>query len=228
MLLEDRIHELVGEIFPFDGPTASGPGCIVQSRDFPEQGYDQVIAAAAEDLLAYVERDPALMGEPRFALVRHSPYVATLCHRLAHWHWNQGPIEMRRQAMSISHYSRTLTGVEIHPGAILGRRFVVDHGTNTVIGATCQIGSDCYVLNGVLLGARGISGNPDSKRHPTIGDRVQIGSFARILGDVHVGDDAFIGPHAVVTCDAPAGARIRAVHPAEGASGYVEEFRHAG
>ncbi|SFA43764.1 Serine acetyltransferase [Paracoccus halophilus] len=225
MLLEDRIHEFVGELFPLDRAATAG----VQQRDFPSKGYDKVIAAAAEDLLAYVGRDPALMGEPRFALVQHSPYVATLCYRLAYWHWHQSSIEMRRQAMSIGHYSRALTGVEIHPGARLGPRFVVDHGTNTVIGATCEIGSDCYVLNGVLLGARGISGNPDIKRHPTIGDRVQIGSFARILGNVHVGDDAFIGPHAVVTCDTPAGARVRAVHPAESAiSGFVEETRHAG
>lgn len=229
MLPEDRIHELVEEIFTFNGRANSRSDCTVQPRDFPAQGYDEVITVAAEDLLAYVERDPALMGETQFALVRHSPYVATLCYRLSHWHWHQGSLEMRRRAMSIGHYGRVLTGVEIHPGATIGRRFVVDHGTNTVIGATCEIGSDCYVLNGVLLGARGISGNPGNKRHPTIGDRVQIGAFARILGDVHVGDDAFIGPHAVVTCDIPAGARVRAALPAETANpAFFQEVRHAG
>lgn len=165
---------------------------------------NEVLGTITEDLTSYVERDPSLLGEATCALVPNSPYIAVLCHRIAHHLWNyESSVEGRHLAMTIAHFGRVQSGADIHPAARIGRRFVLDHGTNTVIGATCIIGDDCYVLNGVILGARGISGNAPEKRHPTLGNRVEVGSFARILGNVHIGDDAFIGPHSVVTRDIP-------------------------
>lgn len=185
-----------------------------QTRQFTFDLLRDAAEMAAEDLAAYLERDPALLGEASFAIVPNSPFIATMCYRLAHLLWTRdGRIEHRNAAFAISHYARARSGAEIHPGAQIGRRFVLDHGTNTVIGATCQIGKDCYVLNGVVLGARGIASNCSNKRHPTIGNRVQIGSFARILGDVTVGDDCFIGPHSCVTSDLPKGSKTRDLAP---------------
>ena len=164
---------------------------------------------AVEDIEAYVAADPALMGEARYALIPNSPFMATLSYRVANLLWCQSyDLRARQLAVEISHRARVLTGAEIHPAARIGRRFILDHGTNTVIGATAQIGDSCYVLNGVILGARGISGNPSGKRHPTIGNRVQIGAFARILGDIRVGDDVFIAPLACVTRDVPDGSHV--------------------
>ncbi|HMB10057.1 serine O-acetyltransferase [Saliniramus sp.] len=159
---------------------------------------------AVEDIEAYVAADPALMGEARYALIPHSPFMATLSYRLSHLLWSSGEdLRARQIAVEISHRARVLTVAEIHPAARIGRRFILDHGTNTVIGATAEIGDCCYTLNGVILGARGISGNPSGKRHPTIGNRVQIGAFAPVLGDIHIGHDVFIAPLACVTRDIP-------------------------
>ena len=205
-LLQDRLHrafcgKLESEVLVDIGAQTRKDTCRV---------LDRAAAMAAEDLAAYLNRDPALLGEAGFALVPNSPFMATLYYRLAHILWNMdGAGDHRNAAYAISQRARADTGADIHPGARIGRRFILDHGTNTVIGATTSIGDDCYVLNGVVLGARGISGNADSKRHPTIGNRVQIGSFARILGDVYVGDDAFIGPHSCVQSDVPAGGKTR-------------------
>ena len=206
-LLQDRLHRdfLCGKL---------GSEVLLevsaQTRKDTYKAFDAAAEIAADDLAAHVERDPALMGEPRFALVPNAPFIATLYHRLAHILWQQDcGGDHRNAAFAISHYARVNTGAEIHPGARIGRRFILDHGTSTVIGATCAIGDDCYVLNGVVLGARGISGNACTKRHPTIGNRVQIGSFARVLGDIRIGDDAFIGPHSCVEADVPARGRTR-------------------
>lgn len=102
-----------------------------------------------------------------------------------------------------------LSGAEIHFRSRIGARFIIDHGMGTVIGETSTIGDDCYVLGGVTLGARGISDNPSSPRHPTLGNRVQIGAFASVLGAIHVGDGAFIGPGCIITKDVPAAARVQ-------------------
>ena len=237
MPLDVQVDALVRDLFPTDRRFTIAQPAFPFRLEFSAENYAAVLKAAVEDLRAYVERDPALMGEPSFALVPNSPFVATLCHRLAHWHWQQGNAVSRRTAMAIAHLARSLSGAEIHPGAQIGKRFVLDHGTNTVIGATCIIGDDCYLLNGVILGARGISGNPNAKRHPTIGDRVQIGSFVRILGDVRIGNDAFIGPHSVITRDVAAASSIRMtdMHSLEGVPfaaksslRHVELAQHAG
>jgi len=94
------------------------------------------------------------------------------------------------------------TGIEIHPEAENGERFVIDHGMGTVIGETCEIGHDCYILQNVILGSSRIVG-PKGKRHPSLGNNVEIGGFSRLFGPIHVGDNVKISPYSVITTDIP-------------------------
>ena len=105
-----------------------------------------------------------------------------------------------------------MTGVEIHPGATIGPHFVIDHGFGTVIGETAFVGSDCYFLQGVILGSLGISSNPLGKRHPTIGNRVEIGAFSKILGPVSIGDDVKISPGCLVNFDVDSNSRVLSIN----------------
>jgi len=120
-----------------------------------------------------------------------------LWHRLAHWLWRHG---WRGAGRLISHLSRFLTGIEIHPGAQIGRRLFIDHGMGVVIGETAEIADDVLIYHGVTLG--GLSGSP-GKRHPTIEASVSIGAGAQVLGPIIVGKGARIGANAVVTRDVP-------------------------
>ena len=121
-------------------------------------------------------------------------------HRLAHAIWG---LRLRWLARFISHIARWLTGIEIHPGATIGRRFFIDHGMGVVIGETAEIGDDCTLYHGVTLG--GTSWNR-GKRHPTLGRGVVVGAGAKILGPIVIGDGAQIGSNAVVVKPVPAGA----------------------
>jgi len=122
---------------------------------------------------------------------------AVLWHRLAHWLWRHG---WRGAGRLVSHLSRFLTGIEIHPGAQIGRRLFIDHGMGVVIGETAEIADDVLIYHGVTLG--GLSGSP-GKRHPTIEASVSIGAGAQVLGPIRVGKGARIGANAVVTRDVP-------------------------
>ena len=102
-----------------------------------------------------------------------------------------------------SNLARNWTGIEIHPGATIGRGLIIDHGVGVVIGETAQIGDDCHIYHGVTLGG---TGKQHAKRHPTIGNRVMIGAGAKCLGNIVIGDDAKIGANAVVITDVPQGA----------------------
>jgi carbonic anhydrase/acetyltransferase-like protein (isoleucine patch superfamily) len=115
-------------------------------------------------------------------------------------------------ARAISEAAKVRSGVEIHPAATIGPRFVVDHGMGTVVGEDVRMGSDCYLLQGVVLGALSIADNPSGGRHPHLGDRVEVGGFGRVLGPVTVGADVVIGSHALVRTDVPAGARVAVLH----------------
>lgn len=167
------------------------------------------------DLAAYVERDPAARGRPDVILKACPSFQAVLHHRLAHTVWYlRGWLHGHRQiiAHKLAGAGRALSGAEIHPAARIGERFILDHGVGTVIGETCRIGSDCYVLGGVTLGAFGISDNPDGKRHPTLGNHVEVGAGVRVLGPVTIGDNVFIGPYCVVTHDIPSDSRVTIVN----------------
>lgn len=174
---------------------------------------DCAVQQVAEDLHAYAERDPASCGRSELILDTYASFKAVLFHRLAHQVWLQGGLhERERIAHRLANAGKLQSGVEIHPAARIGRRFVLDHGFGTVIGETCEIGDDCYLLSGVTLGASGIADNPGGKRHPQLGNGVEIGAGARILGAVHIGDNVFISPACVVTRDVPANTRVSIVN----------------
>jgi serine O-acetyltransferase len=127
---------------------------------------------------------------------------ALLAHRANHWLWRHG---LRWLGRFLSLFSRWFTGIEIHPGARIGRRFFIDHGMGVVIGETAEIGDDCTLYHGVTLGGTSWE---KGKRHPTLGNNVIIGAGAKILGPIHVGNGARIGSNAVVVKDVPEGATM--------------------
>jgi serine O-acetyltransferase len=169
---------------------------------------ETVALQCEEDAIAFASKDPAARGRSETVIASYTSFKAVAHYRLAHAlvsivGFLDGDIGSELYAMLVSSRGKLLSGAELHPRCHIGRRFVLDHGVGTVFGETTKIGDDCYVLGGVILGASGIAGNPVGKRHPTIGDRVQIGAFARIFGPVSVGDDVFVGPHSVITEDIP-------------------------
>jgi serine O-acetyltransferase len=152
-----------------------------------------------EDIASVFDRDPA--ARSAWEVVTCYPGVhALLIHRFAHRLWNW---RLRWLARFTSHLGRWLTGIEIHPGATIGRRVFIDHGMGVVIGETAEIGDECTLYHGVTLG--GTTWNK-GKRHPTIGEGVVIGAGAKVLGPIHVGAGAKIGSNAVVVRDVPAAA----------------------
>ncbi|MBG0813601.1 serine O-acetyltransferase EpsC [Planomonospora sp. ID82291] len=161
-----------------------------------------------EDLRAACRRDPALYGPRAVEAVLYPGLWAVWVHRLSHRLHRRGvPFAPRL----VSQLARALTGVEIHPGARIGRRLFIDHGAGVVIGETAVIGDDVTLYHRVTLGGRGFrSDGKGAARHPVLGDRVTVGVGASVLGRVHVGDDAVIGAHALVLGDVPAGARVSA------------------
>jgi serine O-acetyltransferase len=152
-----------------------------------------------EDISCVFERDPAARSTWE-VITCYPGFHALLIHRLAHWLWR---IKMRWLARFVSHWSRFLTGIEIHPGAKIGRRVFIDHGMGVVIGETAELGDDCTLYHGVTLG--GTTWNK-GKRHPTLMQGVVIGAGAKVLGPIVIGEGAKIGSNAVVVKDVPAGA----------------------
>ncbi len=152
-----------------------------------------------EDIQSIYERDPAARNV--WEIVTCYPGMhAIWMHRFSHLLWQ---LRLRWIARLVSHVGRWLTGIEIHPGATIGRRFFIDHGMGVVIGETAEIGDDCTLYHGVTLG--GTSWNK-GKRHPTLHDNVVIGAGAKVLGPIIIGEGAKIGSNAVVVHDVPAGA----------------------
>ena len=158
-----------------------------------------------EDIDSFIARDPAARTRLEVALL-YPGFHAIQAYRLSNWLWRHG---VRFIARMISQFARFLTGIEIHPGATIGRRFFIDHGDGVVIGETSEIGDDVTLYQIVTLG--GTSPSVDShkqvnqKRHPTLEDGVIVGSGAQVLGPITVGKDARIGANAVVTRDVPSG-----------------------
>ncbi|MBJ7399015.1 serine O-acetyltransferase EpsC [Mycolicibacterium sp.] len=156
-----------------------------------------LLSTLREDLQSARSHDPAARGDLENALV-YSGLHAIWAYRLAHRMWST-PV-LRGPARILSQFARFLTGIEIHPGATIGRRFFIDHGMGVVIGETTQIGDDVMLYHGVTLGGRSLQ---QGKRHPTLGNRVTIGAGAKVLGPLHIGDDSAVGANAVVTQDIP-------------------------
>jgi serine O-acetyltransferase len=151
----------------------------------------------AETVRIYRERDPAARSALEVILC-YPGLHALLWHAMAHRLWSWG---LTTPGRFVSHIGRWLTGIEIHPAARIGRRLVIDHGMGVVIGETAQIGDDCYIYHQVTLGVARTMGG---KRHPTVGNNVIIGAGAKVLGPIHVGDNARIGANAVVVDNVPA------------------------
>lgn len=152
-------------------------------------------------LKAYKHYDPAAKSYLEIFFLYPGPR-AVFIHRIAHFLYSIGLYFIARLVADIS---RTITGIEIHPGATIGKRLVIDHGVGCVIGETAEIGDDCVIFHGVTLGGVKFE---KKKRHPTVGNRVLIGAGAKVLGPIKVGDDAKIGANAVVMKEVPNGAII--------------------
>ena len=154
-----------------------------------------------EDIANGLAHDPST--RTGFELFLTSPGLhAVWGYRVANWLWRRG---RRILARMLSNWLRFLTGIEIHPGAQLGRRFCVDHGMGVVIGETAIVGDDVLIYHGVTLGGKL---NSPVKRHPTVGNRVLIGAESILIGDISIGDDVIIGAGSVVTKNVAAGERV--------------------
>lgn len=154
-----------------------------------------------QDIRAARERDPA--RPTTLQVIFAYPGVHAIWgHRVSHWLWRHGA---RLAARVFAEITRIFTGVEIHPGAVLGPGLFIDHATGVVIGETAEVGHDVTIYHGVTLGG---SGSDTGKRHPTIGDRVIIGAGAKVLGAIKVGDDSRIGANAVVVKEVPSSAVV--------------------
>ena len=150
----------------------------------------------SETLAAYQARDPAARSKLEIFLLYPGVH-ATLYHQAAHFCYCH---KMKFLARTISHWSRFWTGIEIHPGAKIGRRLVIDHGMGIVIGETAEVGDDCLIYHGVTLGG---TGKDQGKRHPTIGNNVLLSTGSKVLGPFKVGDGARIAANAVVLKEIP-------------------------
>ena len=152
-----------------------------------------------EDIRAIKERDPAARSAWE-VMTLYPGFHAIQTHRLAHWFWVRG---FRWIGRAISQWSRWMTGIEIHPGAVIGRRVFIDHGMGVVVGETAEIGDDCTIYQGVTLGGTSLN---RAKRHPTLESGVVVGAGAKVLGPFTVGAGARIGSNSVVLKAVPPGA----------------------
>jgi serine O-acetyltransferase len=154
-----------------------------------------------EDLQTIKERDPAAKNYVEIFICYPGLHAIWL-HRIAHFFYQR---KWYTTARLISHFNRGFTGIEIHPGATIGRRVFIDHGMGVVIGETSEIGDDCLIYKGVVLGGTTLE---KKKRHPTLGNRVIVGSNSTILGAITIGDGARVGSGSVVVKSVPPGATV--------------------
>lgn len=170
-----------------------------------------VLRSVREDLAAARRGDPAARGDLENAIV-YSGLHAIWAYRFAHRLWTARDLPGSRfAARVVAQTARALTGIEIHPGARIGRRFFIDHGMGVVIGETAVVGDDVLVFHGVTLGGRGGAHGPGAQRHPTVGDRVVLGAGSSVIGAITIGDDSVVGANTVVTKDVPAGSVVTGV-----------------
>ncbi|MGB8956820.1 MAG: serine O-acetyltransferase [Tumebacillaceae bacterium] len=154
-----------------------------------------------EDIQCVFNRDPAAGGKMEVILT-YSGLHAIWFYRVSHRLWRA---KWRTLARCVSQFARWLTGIEIHPGATIGRRLFIDHGSGVVVGETAEIGDDCTLFQGVTLGG---TGKEKGKRHPTLGNNVMVASGAKILGSFKIGDNSKIGAGSVVLREVPPNATV--------------------
>lgn len=154
-----------------------------------------------EDIKVVFDRDPAARNMLE-VVTTYPGFHALLLHRMNHWLWNAN---LKFMSRFFAYFSRWLTGIEIHPAAVIGKRFFIDHGMGVVIGETAVIGDDCTLYHAVTLGGTSWQ---KGKRHPTLGNGVVVGAGAKVLGPIEIGDNARIGSNTVVIRTVPEGATI--------------------
>lgn len=190
-------------------------------------GEPGLLRTLGEDLDTVVARDPSLAG--RWEALGHTGLTAVWAHRLTHRLYGRG---LRTTARTLARIARRRTGVEIHPGAVLGRRVLIDHGASVVIGQTAVVGDDVTIYQQVTLGAVGWWTDnlrpPGARRHPVVGDGVILGANATVLGPVTIGANALIGAMATVTEDLPPGARVYAARSVVRAAPVLRPVRDSG
>lgn len=199
-----------------DALLARLPSPMHASRTVMTEARHLIIQQAWQDLLAVAARDAAANGDPGYVLGSYASFRAVLTYRVAHQLLKLpgNADSFRAIARRLSEHAKASTGVEIHPAAMIGIRFVIDHGLGTVIGEQTEIGDDCYILQGAILGGTSIGHSRThhgSRRHPRIGNRVEIGGGAMVLGPVRIGDDCQLGPGVRITFDVPDKALVRVV-----------------
>lgn len=196
----ELLNRLSGISLPVMGrPTVDprSPVTFPQNRSWSDRSsLPGGLGAVVRDFHAIFERDPAARNWLE-VLCCYPGFHALVLHRIAHWLYCQGLPFLPRL---ISHIGRFLTGIEIHPGAQIGKGVVIDHGMGVVIGETAIVGDGCLLYQGVTLGG---TGKESGKRHPTLGDWVVVGAGAKILGNIQVGDRARVGAGAIVLKDVP-------------------------
>ncbi|MCC8192709.1 MAG: serine O-acetyltransferase [Ruminococcus sp.] len=158
--------------------------------------FNKIVRLVQEEVQSVKEKDPAAKTTLEI-LVNYSGLHAVLFHRVAHWLYERKLFFLAR---IVSQVSRFITGIEIHPGAKIGKGLLIDHGSGVVIGETAEVGDNCLIYQGVTLGG---TGKERGKRHPTLGNNVMVGAGARILGPFKVGDNAKIAANAVVLEEVP-------------------------
>ena len=208
----------VSHVRRFPGPMSFPPHTLEEERKIG------MFKDLRETINAYKSRDPAARSTLEVLLL-YPGLKAVRSHRRAHWCYTHGLLFLARM---ISQGSRRRTGIEIHPGAKIGKRLVIDHGMGLVIGETAEIGDDCLIYHGVTLGG---TGKETGKRHPTIGNNVLIGTVAKVLGPITIGDNARVAANSVVLKDIPesstaVGIPARVVRLAGEKVNYVKEVDH--
>lgn len=174
-----------------------------------------------EDLATARAQDPAARSAIEVAVLYPGVH-ALWAHRLAHRLWHTRP-HLRLASRGLSQLSRLFTGVEIHPGATLGRRFFIDHGMGVVIGETAEVGDDVLMFHTSTLGGRSMT---KGKRHPTVGNHVVIGAGAKVLGPITIGDGVHVGANAVVVKDVPSDSTVVGIPGKIRTRGADEDFDH--
>lgn len=169
---------------------------LTRNRARPLSPVWRLFAAMRADLNAALQRDPAARSSLEVALLYPGLHAVWL-HRISHGLWRRG---FKFLARALSQITRGLTGIEIHPGAIIGSGLFIDHGMGVVIGETAEIGNNVTLYHGVTLGGTSLE---KGKRHPTLGDRVTVGAGAKVLGNITIGADSRIGANAVVVKSVP-------------------------
>lgn len=166
-----------------------------------KEGGTNMFERMKEDIAVVFEQDPAATSKLEVILT-YAGLHAIWSHRLAHALFKKRFFFLAR---AISQISRFFTGIEIHPGATIGRRFFIDHGSGVVIGETCEIGNDCTIYQGVTLGG---TGKEKGKRHPTLADNVLVATGAKVLGSITIGENSKVGAGSVVLKDVPGNSTV--------------------